>query len=205
MGGFLQDYATADGVPADAAAQIMQTFGPGDANVINDLARSFAVCDRWFAPVPSQTWPNRGFVHTGSSDGHLDNDDYELYDIPTVFNALEAAGKTWGVFHETDYLPSLTWGQFLPRMLAHDDHFRPLKEFKHCCRAGVAADPSRKLPQYSFLEPRFQSELGWLRIHYPNDFHPPHDVSRGRKFPGGGVRGGAGEPLSGPDSPGYHV
>jgi phospholipase C len=182
MDGFLQDYATAKGVPSDAAPQIMETFGPNDANVINDLARAFAVSDRWFASVPSQTWPNRGFVHTGSSDGHLNNDDYELYDIPTVFNALEAAGKSWGVFHDTVYLPSLTLGQFMPRLLPHDDGFHPLREFKRRCRAAVSADPAKKLPQYSFVEPRFQAELGWFRVHYPNDYHPPHDVSRGEAF-----------------------
>src|ERR1017187_652203 len=85
MSGFLKDYAsTAAG--AASAGQIMQSYGSQDANVINQLARSFAVCDRWFASAPSQTWPNRGFVHTGSSDGHINNDDYEPYDIPTIFN-----------------------------------------------------------------------------------------------------------------------
>lgn len=49
--------------------------------VISELAKSFAVCDHWYASAPCQTWPNRGFVHTGSSDGHINNDDYELYDI----------------------------------------------------------------------------------------------------------------------------
>src|SRR5262249_29527868 len=87
MSGFLGNYST---TPAglSSANQIMQSYGPAEANVINDIARNFAVCDAWFASVPSQTWPNRGFVHTGSSDGHLNNDNYEWYGISTIFNIL---------------------------------------------------------------------------------------------------------------------
>ena len=107
MSGFLLDYSAPNAGGA-SAGQIMQTFGPTDANVLNDLARNFAACDHWYASVPSQTWPNRAFVHTGSSDGHLNNDDYELYDILTIFNVLESQGKTWGVFHDTTLIPSLT-------------------------------------------------------------------------------------------------
>src|ERR1700694_4516762 len=69
MSGFLADYVTASQYPD----QIMESFGPKDANCINQLARNFAVCDAWFASCPCQTWPNRGFVHTGSSDGHINN------------------------------------------------------------------------------------------------------------------------------------
>jgi len=88
MSGFLLDYS-AQNAGGVNAAQIMQTFGPAEANVINSLARNFAVCDHWHASVPSQTWPNRAFVHCGSSDGHLSNDNYELYNVSTIFNVLE--------------------------------------------------------------------------------------------------------------------
>lgn len=107
MSGFLQDYSTTDAGVGNAG-QIMQGFGPNDANVINQLARNFAVSDRWFASVPTQTWPNRAFIHTGSSDGHINNDNYELYDIATIFNVLEGQGKSWGVFHDTTLIPSPT-------------------------------------------------------------------------------------------------
>ena len=72
MSGFLADYATV----ANPPDQIMQSFEPNEANVINELAKNFAVCDAWFASCPCQTWPNRGFVHTGSSNGHINNDVY---------------------------------------------------------------------------------------------------------------------------------
>jgi phospholipase C len=181
MSGFLADYATT-GAGAATAGQIMQSFGPGEASVINGLARSFAVCDRWFASVPAQTWPNRGFVHAGSSDGHINNDNYEVYDIPTIFNVLEAQGHSWGIFHDTTLIPSLTRGQFLPQLFAYADRSHQYTIFKTLCQAAATAPPAKKLPQYSFVEPRFVAELGLFKIDYPSDYHPPHDVCRGEIF-----------------------
>lgn len=181
MSGFLLDYSAPDAGGANAA-QIMQTFGPAEANVINDLARNFAVCDHWYASVPSQTWPNRAFVHSGSSDGHLNNDDYELYDIPTIYNVLENQGKTWGVFHDTTFIPSLTLAQFMPRLMHYGDHFSKYDNFKNLCAADANAPAAQKLPQYSFVEPRFTPELGLFTIDYPTDYHPPHNICRGEQF-----------------------
>lgn len=174
MSGFLADYATVYQPPD----QIMESFGPADANVINQLARNFAVCDAWFASCPCQTWPNRGFVHTGSSDGHINNDDYELYDIPTIFNILEEHGISWSVFHDSTIVPSLTLGQFLPRLWLHLGHFFHFSSFLGCC-AGVNG---ARLPKYSFVEPRFMHEYGLFKVEHPTDYHPPHNVCRGEHF-----------------------
>jgi len=181
MSGFLQDYSAQDAGGANAA-QIMQTFSPTEANVINDLARNFAVCDHWYASVPSQTWPNRAFVHTGSSNGHINNDNYELYDIPTIFNILEKHGKSWGVFHDTTLIPSLTLSQFFPQLTPYDDRFYKYATFKQLCSSAANASLAKKLPQYSFVEPRFVPELGLFEIDYPADYHPPHNICRGEQF-----------------------
>jgi len=180
MSGFLADYATT--ADAGVANQIMQSYGPGDASVINALAKNFAICDRWFASVPAQTWPNRGFVHSGSSDGHINNDDYEPYDIPTIFNVLQAQRQSWGVFYDATLIPSLTYGQFLPQLVSYAGHFQHYKMFKWLCQAQPNDPPARRLPAYSFVEPRFVPEPGLLKIDYPSDYHPPHDVARGEVF-----------------------
>jgi phospholipase C len=178
MSGFLKDYSTTAAGLA-SANQIMQTFGPDEANVINDLARNFAVCDRWFASVPSQTWPNRGFFHTGSSDGHLNNDSYEWYHIPTIFNVLQDNGISWSVFYDATVVPSLTYWQ-LPYLGGYRDHFYGISDFKRLCAAGTDAAPADKLPQYSFIEPRFMPEF--FGVEQPNDYHPPHNICRGEQF-----------------------
>src|SRR5580704_16790919 len=181
MSGFLLDYS-AQNAGGVNAAQIMQTFGPAEANVINSLARNFAVCDHWHASVPSQTWPNRAFVHCGSSDGHLSNDNYELYNVSTIFNVLEEQRKSWGVFYDTTLIPSLTLSQFFPKLSLLDERFHRYRVFGQLCRAAANAAPAQKLPQYSFVEPRFTPELGLFEIDYPSDYHPPHNICRGEQF-----------------------
>ncbi len=178
MSGFLQDYSTTAAGPG-SINQIMQTYGPDQANVINELARSFAVCDHWFASVPSQTWPNRGFVHTGSSDGHINNDNYEWYHISTIFNVLQEQDKTWGVFWDEDRVPALTYWQF-PMLGGWRANFQNYSVFKQLCSAQPDADPAQKLPAYSFIEPRFVPNL--FGTEQPEDYHPPHNICRGETF-----------------------
>jgi phospholipase C len=182
MSGFLQNYSTTKAGTA-CAGQMMESYGPEDVTVINDLARNFAVSDRWFASAPTQTWPNRGFVHSGSSDGHINNENYEPYGNRTIFNVLEDQGKSWGIFHDSDLVPSLTHIQFT-QLWDKDKNIRRFSEFKRLCSSK--ADSDEKLPSYSFVEPRFVAEPGGLwhlfRTQYPSDYHPPHDVMRGDRF-----------------------
>ncbi|MFO0700294.1 MAG: alkaline phosphatase family protein [Nitrospira sp.] len=179
MSGFLLDYAAL--TDPTAAAQIMQSYSPQQVPVISGLARSFAVCDHWYASVPCQTWPNRGFVHTGSSDGHINNDDYEPYDIETIFNVMSAQGISWAVYANTLYTPSLTHVQF-PRLWFSREHFKSFSTFKTLCGAAMNAPASERLPDYAFIEPRFTIELGESETQYPEDYHPPYNVSIGEQF-----------------------
>jgi phospholipase C len=180
MSGFLADYAAAK-APADSAAQIMEGYGPEEAGVINQLARSFAVCDRWFSSMPTETWPNRSFVHTGSSDGLINNEYFDPNDTETIFNVLQDQHKSWAVFSDAILWPALTLVQF-SRLWPLREQFKRFCQFKKLCRAKPDAAPEKKLPFYSFIEPRFVPDLGWLGIKYPNDFHPPHNVGRGDRF-----------------------
>jgi phospholipase C len=157
MSGFLQNYSTTAAGP-QSGNQIMQTYGPDEANVINDLARAFAVCDAWFASVPSQTWPNRGFVHTGSSDGHANNDNYEFYQNRTIFNVLQEQGKSFKVFSNTT-VACLTYLQFWQNGGLRDNMQHRYSAFKDACKAAADGDPEDKLPAYAFIEPRFLPEF----------------------------------------------
>lgn len=178
MSGFLQNYASV--ARTSVAGQIMQSYGPEQVNVISQLARQFGVSDHWYASAPCQTWPNRGFVHTGSSDGHINNDDYEPYDIRTIFNVLEDRDISWGVFADVDVaIFALTYVQFLPQLVFHSSHFHLFETFQKLCSAPKSASADDKLPAYSFVEPQFQAIEG---RGLPNDYHPPHNVCRGEQF-----------------------
>jgi phospholipase C len=173
MKGFALDYGSLKNC---AGANIMQCYSAAQVPVITTLARSYAISDRWHASSPTQTWPNRAFVHLGTSRGKVNNapNDPFHYDVPTIFNVLEELDftpwgelVTWGVYNDT-ILPSLTRLQ-LPRLWdpVLDGHFHSFETFKQHARDGA-------LPTYSFIEPSFTID--------PNDEHPPHDVRLGEQF-----------------------
>jgi phospholipase C len=101
MGGFAKNYANQNAEPSETyvPANVMHYFAPDQVPIISQLARQFAVSDRWFASAPCQTWPNRFFVHTGTADRHENNDPPHLPDIDTIFNRFELAGnESWKIF-----------------------------------------------------------------------------------------------------------
>lgn len=166
--GFVINYAKTTG--ADIPVQIMEPFSPEQVPVISALARNFAVCDAWFSSVPSDTWPNRSFFHSGTSNGHVVNGSHPNpteWDVRTIFNVLEDCGVSWRVYSAATLIPSLTW-LMSPQLWPFSfDRFRHFDDFKEDCARG-------SLPQYTFLEPSF--------IENPNDEHPPHDVVAGEQF-----------------------
>lgn len=76
MQGFLADYLYVCGGNAEQAKQIMQTYTSSDLSVLSHLAKDFAVSDNYHASSPTQTWPNRAFMHAGTSLGNVNNDPY---------------------------------------------------------------------------------------------------------------------------------
>lgn len=165
MQGFLLNYAT---TRATDPTQILQCHSPEQVPVLTQLARSYAVSDAWFASVPSQTWPNRAFLHGGTSNGHVDNgepSDPLKWDVPTIFNILEGMGVSWTIYNDSALVPSLTRTMFPPLWsVTLAGNFRNIDDFVIDCAQG-------NLPKYAFLEPSFINE--------PNDEHPPHDVKAG--------------------------
>ena len=72
MQGFTTNYAQLTdllGKPAIPSANIpdiMNYFTPAQLPVTAWLARNFAVCDQWYASVPTHTFTNRAFAHTAA-------------------------------------------------------------------------------------------------------------------------------------------
>jgi phospholipase C len=70
MDGFVQQARSLGGNMTEA---VMHGFAPDGVAVYRELVSQFAVCDRWFASVPSSTQPNRLFVHSATSGGATSN------------------------------------------------------------------------------------------------------------------------------------
>ena len=144
----------------------MGGFAPEMVPVLSTLAREFAVYDRWFSAVPSQTFCNRSFFHASTSHGyvvnHTGDDYYKWIDAPaaaTIFNRLEEAGLTWRVYYDATQLVSLTGMLHAPVLEPYwKTNFRVMEQFYKDAAEG-------NLPHYAFIEPRM--------VYNHNDMHPP--------------------------------
>ncbi|MBK8504595.1 MAG: hypothetical protein IPL46_21745 [Saprospiraceae bacterium] len=157
------DYANPD---YEHYSVIMQTYSTNQVKVMSTLAKQFAVFDHWFCSVPSQTWCNRAFWHASTSGGRVINplgeggwsfSDWRdrVWSQGTIFDRLEAKKISWNVYAPL-VLSSLTYlihGLYLK----YPFHLHGFSKFQNHIDEG-------KLPQYSFLEPKYFGQH--------NDQHP---------------------------------
>ena len=80
----------------------MTGYTPEQIPVLNGIARAFGVFDHWFSEVPSQTFMNRSFWMAGASSAFVTNSPALKWTTentaPTLFDRLEAHGRTWKVY-----------------------------------------------------------------------------------------------------------
>jgi phospholipase C len=110
MQGFTLNYAQITGpldiekVPPANYPDVMNYLTPAQVPVTAWLAQHFAVCDQWFASVPTHTFTNRAFAHCAASAVHkeIDGKSFSLIDdlqyvsdsiitLPSVFSQLDEA------------------------------------------------------------------------------------------------------------------
>ena len=143
---------------------IMGCFTPATLPVLSALATGYAVCDQWFASVPTETLPNRAFACAATSQGHMD-DKTHTFSSPTIFGLLDAANLGWAVYGYSE--EPLTKTTFTQISAADASHFGKFAEFQAAAAAGT-------LPPYTFLEPSWGSA--------GNSQHPPYDVALGEQL-----------------------
>ncbi|MBQ4875299.1 MAG: phosphoesterase [Rickettsiaceae bacterium H1] len=174
MDGFVNSYASRGGNPHE----IMQCYSPEQLPVINEIARNGAISDRWFASVPTQTLPNRAFLHCGTSQGNVNNIDSLIFNAKTIFNVLSEHNVSWRVYSDSGILPSLArstlsqlWGSSYSR------NFLGFEQFTEDAGKG-------NLPRYSFIEPMFvfTAQLMLRSQSRVNSMHPPTSVLSGENF-----------------------
>ena len=143
---------------------IMGCFTPEALPVLSTLAKQYAVCDQWFASVPTETLPNRAFACAATSQGHMD-DKTLTFSSPTIFGALQAKNYGWAVYgYDAEPLTKHTFTQITS---ADASHFGEFPEF-------LAAAKNGSLPPFTFLEPSCSST--------GNSQHPPYDVALGEQL-----------------------
>jgi phospholipase C len=117
LSGFVSSYATstseATGTPGSAHyGDVMGAFDTRtQLPVLYQLAQEFAVCDAWHSSMPGPTWPNRFFVHGGSSAGMDVSPEMNselpwetlrgfAYENGSIYDALNAAGHRFRLYQD---------------------------------------------------------------------------------------------------------
>jgi phospholipase C len=150
--------------PGTTASDIMGMFTPQALPVMSGLARGFAVCDHWYASVPTETFPNRAFACAATSQGHM-NDGTASYTVQSIFGLLAAHNVSWKIYGYN--AQPLTRKNFPDTTSAPDTNFGLCTDFKADAAGGT-------LPAYSFLEPSWGSA--------GNSQHPNYDVALGEQL-----------------------
>jgi phospholipase C len=151
-------------LPGTTPSEIMGMFTPAMLPVLSGLARGYAVCDQWFASVPTETLPNRAFACAATSQGHMD-DSTKSYTCPSIFGQLSEHGISWAIYGY-DAQP-LTRLNFPDTIAAPDGNFGLFTDFQTAATNGT-------LPAYTFLEPSWGSS--------GNSQHPNYDVALGEQL-----------------------
>jgi phospholipase C len=163
------------GAKGAKVAQVMGCFEPSQIPVFTKLADEFAAFNFWYSPLPGATWPNRFFVHAGTSGGLSESPSNGQivagFDFPngTIYERLEAAGRTWRIYYED--MPQAL-GVWSLRSKYLSSRFRGMSKFYRDVAAG-------SLPDYVFIEPWYDVFHDYVR---GNSLHPHNDVSRGEQL-----------------------
>jgi phospholipase C len=145
----------------------MGFLGSKDLPVTNFLANNFAICDHWFAPLPTSTHPNRCMALGGSTPidktGELDHD---LKVDSLVLDWLDERDVSWRVYRDG----ALSSFYLFRKGFIFDSRFRPFKSLKDDINA-----PDGEFPSVVFIEPSYTGPN-------QNDNHPPLPVRYGESF-----------------------
>jgi phospholipase C len=130
-----------------------------------DLAKHFAIADRYFCSLLSSTYPNRFYLLAGTSAGHIHNDTGPGgFRQRSIFDALDENNISWKIYY-TD-APFAIFLQVKNRV--QNQAF--ITEFATDAAAG-------RLPQVTFIDPAFTPLLG-----PETDEHPPSNIQVGQQF-----------------------
>lgn len=162
--GFAANYATSTtegpAPPAANVGDIMLCFDTAkQLPVLYQLATQFIVCDQWFSSLPGPTWPNRFFLHGGSSSGldHSPTSEEMLlwetlrgfrYPNGSIFDALRARGIGYRLYHDDN---GPLEGRVSQVSSLHGIELWDVNDL-----STFAADLQGSYPwQYTFIEPNY--------------------------------------------------
>jgi len=171
-GGAMDGFTAANVDTTDpTGARSMGYYDAADLPFYYGLYANFAMADRFFASVLSQTFPNRFYLLAGTSFGHIANDfptgdPVNDFAQRTVFNLLDEAGVTWKI-----YFAQIAFADEFSYVRTHaPGNVVPLQDYYTDAANGT-------LPQVSFIDPIFIAQAN-----VETDEHPPSNIQVGENF-----------------------
>ena len=181
LGGFVASYMTRQPPPADPSA-VMGHYTKAAVPMFDFFARQFAVCDHWFAALPTGTQPNRLMAMSGASS-ILDNASVFLPDQPLVYDWLAAHSVPWCTYQWGDFFPFFSlMPRWLPEMVTSlaFSAAGPRGRFRRYAHFRKHWSGTNPMPSVIFIEPEYTDGPHSS----PNDDHPPTGIARGQAFLG---------------------
>ncbi|CAN5924054.1 hypothetical protein BH11MYX4_BH11MYX4_59490 [soil metagenome] len=166
----------------NANENVMGSYTPAQAPVLNGLAKGFALSDEWFCSMPGGTDVNRAFALTGNSLGQLNNFQngapYAQWPSvphrPSIFKILWSYGITdFKIYNSIEWM-SFVFTQHLflagqiPTVDASTDYVAGYDQFLADAKSG-------NLPALSYVEPAWIGKTG------TTSYHPGADIVPGEQ------------------------
>ena len=171
MAGFVTAYVNETQSAVDQPPPLGFQVPPG-VPITRFLADEYLVCNKWFAPVPTGTQPNRAVAFTGNTMIE-DNVTGLIPHDQLVLDWLTDHNVRWRVYHSGLSFFLL----FDPLMDFFDTQFRRI----HDLARDFQDEQTGRFPQVIFIEPEYEDSpihMGFT----PNDNHPPLSMGPGEAF-----------------------
>jgi phospholipase C len=176
MGGFVQSYMTRSPKPAEPSA-VMGYYTADSVPMFDFLAHNYAVCDHWFAALPTGTQANR-LMAMGGESKILDNASLFLPEQDLVYDWLSRHGIDWCAYQSGQFLPFFgLMPNWLPK-IANSLAFESKGRFRRYSSLRSHWMSGETLPPVIFIEPEY-TDGPHLD---PNDDHPPTGIANGQAF-----------------------
>jgi phospholipase C len=107
------------------------------------LATQFATSDRWFAPAPVETEPNRMYLVAATSVGHAHAPQSQVK-ATTIFDLLDQKGISWKIYLVDPSVPS-ELGFFANFVQSHPNQFVPISQYNTDLQNGT-------LPSVAYID-----------------------------------------------------
>jgi phospholipase C len=172
MIGFVESYYSVHDIDAGDQPEVMGYYTGTDLPTTHFLAQNFAVCDHWFASIPTGTQPNRLMAMSGYTQ--IDrNQSVLLPKQKLVYDWLTEKNVSWRVYHQG--IPFFMMMDDWHLKVLSDPRFKDYDDFQ----ADWVAESGPGAAQVIFIEPRYTDAP---HFELPADDHPPTPVSAGQQF-----------------------